>query len=163
MTRIIDDRGRLFGKINIVDLLVLLVVIALAVFVGLRATRASVETVPVKISFLVMPTQSEGIDAYTTLGQLKDVTGRTVGTIETAEVVQPDPVHFGYSATDSNLYVPTAPQVLLVVSSEASVFGSDIHVGSIVARVGTEARLIGPGWEGHAQIVKVDRGTAVAK
>lgn len=163
MARIIDDRGCLFGKINVVDILVLLVVIALVVFVGLRATGAGAETVQVKISFLVMPTQSEGIEAYTTLGLVKDVSGRKLGTIESAEVVQPDPVHFGYSSTDSNLYVPSAPEVLLVVSAQGVLFGNDIHVGSIVARVGSEARLFGPGWESHAQIVKVDRGTAVTE
>lgn len=161
MARLIDDRGRLFGKINIVDIVVVLVVIAIAILVGLRATSAGAETVPVRISFLVMPTQPQGIDAYTTLGPVKDVSGRTLGTIETAEVVQPEPVHFGYSPTDSNLYVPSAPEVLLVVSAEGTMFGSDVHVGSIVARVGAEARLFGPGWEGHAEIVKVDRGTAV--
>jgi hypothetical protein len=163
MARIIDDRGRLFGKVNIVDILVLVVVIAVAVFVGLRATEARVDTVPVSISFLVQPTESQAIAGFTTLGPVKDVAGRTLGTIEKAEVVQPDPVHFGNTKKDYELYIPSAPEVLVLVSAQGTVSGTDVHVGSVVVRVGAEMKLIGPGWEGIAQIVKVDRGAAATK
>jgi hypothetical protein len=164
MARIIDDRGRLFGRINVVDILVLLIIVALAVFVGLRASGGvGAQTETVKITFLVQPTESRSLEGFTTLGPARDVAGRFLGTIESAEVVQPDPVEFGGSGTDYDLYFPSAPEVLIVVSAQATVSGTDVHVGSLTARVGTEIKLIGPGWEARAQVVKVDRGAAATK
>jgi hypothetical protein len=164
MARIIDDRGRLFGKINVVDIVVLLVIVALAVFIGLRASGGvGAETVTVKLTFLVQPSESRALDGFTTLGPVRDVAGRTLGTIESADIVQPDPVQFGGSGTDYDLYFPAAPEVLLVVSAQATVSGTDVHVGSLTARVGTELKLIGPGREAAAQVIKVDRGAAATK
>jgi hypothetical protein len=164
MTRIIDDRGRLFGKINVVDILVLLIIVVLAVFIGLRANGGvGAETETVKITFLVQPTESLALDGFTTLGPVRDVAGRFLGTIESAKVVQPDPVSFGGSGIDYDLYFPSAPEVLVVVSAQATVSGTDVHVGSLTARVGTEIKLVGPGWEAKAQVIKVDRGAAATK
>ena len=148
MARIIDDRGRLFGKINIVDILVLVVVIAVAVFVGLRATDDRVDTVPVNISFLVQPTESQAIarvhdsrpgERHSRADAWHHREGRSGAT---------GPGAFGNTKKDYELYIPSAPEVLLLVSAQGTVSGTDVHVGSVVVRVGAEMKLIGPGWEG---------------
>ena len=39
--KLMDEKGRLFGKLSIIDLLVLLIVIVAAVFLGTRLTSSS--------------------------------------------------------------------------------------------------------------------------
>ena len=60
MSRVLDERGRIFGKVNVVDLLVLVVVVALVVFAVTRTTGAgggSETTLPVRVTF-TLQTQS---------------------------------------------------------------------------------------------------------
>ena len=53
LSRILDDRGRIFGKVNIVDLVVLVVIVAIVVFAAVRLTGGgAVDTVPVKVTFV---------------------------------------------------------------------------------------------------------------
>jgi hypothetical protein len=162
MTRLIDNRGRLFGKVSVVDILVLLVVVAIAIFFSLRGTDsvATVETVQVKVTFVTQPSDARMLDAYTALGPLKDSSGRTIGTIEQAEVSEPAPVEVVGKGWESTLQIPVVPDVVFVVSAQGYLSGDTVHVGSIAARVGANIQLIGPGWEGYAQIVKVEQVAA---
>jgi hypothetical protein len=166
MVRVIDDRGRLFGKVNIVDILVLVVVAALVAFVAIRVTDTgsnSAETVPVTITFLVQPPDERMLEAYAKLGELKDEAGKRIGTIESAEITQLDPVHVHGAGDQYGVHLPTASDVILVVACEGTVFGDTVHVGSLNARVGLEIKLLGPGWQGNGYVVSVDRGAAATE
>ena len=164
MIRLVDDRGRLFGKINVVDILVLLVIVALAVFVGLRVSGVGTsETVPVRISFTVQPIDKLMLDGYKTLGPVEDTFGRRLGTITSAEVLQPDPVQLTGKGLKYGLSFPVAPDVLIVVDCEGKVFGESVHVASLNARVGAKLKLFGPGWEGEGCVVDVDWGAAATE
>jgi hypothetical protein len=79
MARSIDDLGRLFGKVSIVDLLVFIVIVALIVFAAMRTTTEKVETVPVRVTYLVQPQTREMLDDYETLGPPTDSAGRSLG------------------------------------------------------------------------------------
>jgi hypothetical protein len=162
MTRLIDDRGRLFGKISVIDILVLLVIVAIAVFLALRGSDAvvSVETVQVKLTFVTQPSDSRMLEAYTALGTLRDASGRTIGTIEQAEASEPDPVTLTGKGWETGLQIPVAPEVVFVVSAQGYLSGDTVHVGSLAARVGANVQVVGPGWEGFAQIVKVELDAA---
>ena len=46
MSRFLDERGRIFGKVNVVDILVLLVIIAVVVFAVVRMTGEQLEDGP---------------------------------------------------------------------------------------------------------------------
>ncbi len=48
MGRFIDERGRIFGKVNIVDILVILVIVAVVVFAVVRFTGTSSASVPLE-------------------------------------------------------------------------------------------------------------------
>ena len=166
MVRLIDDRGRLFGKVNIVDIIVLLLVVALAVFVGMRATDAgdnTTETVPVKVTFLIQPPDERTLDSYTVLGDLRDQTGKVLGTIERAEITRRDPMYIGGAGDEFGLHFEVAPDIMLVVACEGSVFGDTVHVGSLDARVGVKLKLLGPGWQSNGYVVNVDRGAAATE
>jgi hypothetical protein len=165
MTRLIDDRGRLLGKISVIDILVLLVVAAIAVFLGLRGTDGvvSVESVRVKLTFVTQPIDSRMLDAYTALGALKDMSGRTIGTIEQAEVSEFGPVVLVSKDWESSLQIPVAPNVVFVVSAQGHLSDATVHIGSLAARVGAKIQVVGPGWEGDAQIVKVELDAAATQ
>ena len=166
MARFIDDRGRLFGKISVVDILVLVAVVALALFLGLRSTGDEVGTLegePVKITFSVQPADPRMIEGYTALGPLKDISGRTIGTIERAEVSELPPVQFSGKSWEFDLSFPIAPDVIIEVAAEANIFDGEVHVGPLAARVGAAVELIGPGWEGWGLIVGVEQGAAATE
>ena len=63
MSRFLDDRGRLFGKVNIVDLIVLLVIIAVVVFAVVRMTGSSSKTVPVRVTYVVEAVRQATVSA----------------------------------------------------------------------------------------------------
>jgi hypothetical protein len=165
MTRIIDDRGRLFGKISVIDILVLLVIVALAVLLGLRGSDsvASAETVQVKLTFVTQPSDSRMLKGYTALGTLRDISGRTIGTIEQAEVSEPEPVILTGKGGDTGLQIPLTPEVVFIVSAQGYLSGDTVRVGSLAARVGANVQVVGPGWEGYAQIVKVELDAAATQ
>ena len=51
MSRFLDERGRIFGKVNIVDILVLLVIVAVVVFAVVRLTGGGSTAYPVTVIF----------------------------------------------------------------------------------------------------------------
>jgi hypothetical protein len=168
MVRLVDNRGRLFGKINIVDIVVLLVIVALAVFVAVRVTdedvSVSVETTSVKVTYLVQPADPMMVDAYRVLGPLTDKNGKALGTIEKTEVLEMLPVQFMGFAGDYSLRFPVAPKVRLVVSAQGTVYDDGfVRVGSTAIRVGDFFKVLGPGWEASAEIAKVEWGAAATK
>lgn len=50
----IDEKGRLFGKINIVDLLVIIVVVILAVVLGMKLLAGVRSSLPAKAALAVV-------------------------------------------------------------------------------------------------------------
>lgn len=55
--KIIDEKGRLFGKLNLIDLLVILLVIAAAVLFFLRRTQPEVQEVQYELAYQVLVTR----------------------------------------------------------------------------------------------------------
>ena len=51
MSRFLDERGRIFGKVNIIDILVLLVIVAVVVLAVVRLKTGVFETVPVRVTY----------------------------------------------------------------------------------------------------------------
>ncbi len=164
MARVIDDRGRLLGKINIVDLIVLVLIVALAVFFGLRAGGQDVagttspEKVSAKIHFVFEFTELRTVDAIlsTVDGTVWDKDGRKIGTIERVTSSLKEPVDV--NTWGFNLSINLAPvyQVNVVVAAEGYLEEDGVHVGPLAARAGSSLEVVGPGWEGWGRIVQVD-------
>ncbi len=167
MSRVIDDRGRLFGKVNVIDILVLVVIVALAVFVGLRFGSedavVSTEKKPVTVTFLIQPAHEGMIDSYTVLGQLRDKEGRLLGTIEKTEVAERNEVEVSGGDWEFKLDFAAPPVVLLQVSAQGSTYNDTVHIGPVAARVGATLQLVGPGWESAAVVLRVDQGAAASE
>jgi hypothetical protein len=83
MSRFLDGRGRIFGKVNLVDVLVVLVVIALLVFGVARIHGGSSTTVPLGVTFRVQQVRKDTVDhLLQARGTLKDDSGTVLGTVE---------------------------------------------------------------------------------
>ncbi len=83
MSRFLDERGRIFGKVNVVDILVLLAVIALIVFAIVRVEAPSSTTVPISVTIRAQLQRRDQVgNLIAVRGTLKDDTGTTLGTIE---------------------------------------------------------------------------------
>jgi Domain of unknown function (DUF4330) len=162
MARIVDDRGRLFGRVNIVDLLVLLVIVAVVVFVAVRFASPT-ETVPVQITFLVKNIDNRAVEPFKSVGTLEDGGGNVIGTIEKADVI-PTPVELVTLQGELKVFDSfVRSDVSIVVSTTGSVSGDTVHVGRLAARVGAIVQLVGPGYESTSIISDVVWGAEALK
>jgi len=159
LSRVLDDRGRLFGKVNIVDLIVVIVIVAVIVFAAMRLTGGeNAQTVPVKVTFIASKIDRVLVPGLQAKGQVTDVAGNVIGRVESVavtptmqEAVTADGQVKTYAST---LY----DDVTFVVTGQGSVFESTVHIGTVSARVGSAVKLFGPGYEVGTVIAKVVSG-----
>ena len=90
MSRFLDARGRIFGKVNIVDLIVLIVIVAVVVFALVRTTGDSSTMIPIRVTYTVEEVRQGTVDAITKAVQagatVRDDGGTVLGIVEKAEV-----------------------------------------------------------------------------
>lgn len=162
MSRILDDRGRLFGKVNIVDLLVLLVIIAVVVFAVVRMTGGSSKTVPVKVTYVVEAVRQATVDALQAKGDVTDEGSTYLGEVKDVVVT---PTLVEVPTADGELKAVESPvfrDVSIVVRGEGRVSGSTVRIGSVPMRVGKKVTLIGTGYEVQTVIMDVAWGDEAA-
>ncbi|MBN1629951.1 MAG: DUF4330 family protein [Thermoleophilia bacterium] len=162
MSRFLDERGRIFGKVNIVDLLVLLVIVAVVVFAVMRTTGDSSETIPVKVTYMVTEQRQATVDALTGAVQAKTVV-RDDGGTKLGEVVEvvPSPTLEEFLTPEGELKAFESPiysDVAIVVLGEGSIANSAVRIGSVPMGVGKKVTLIGTGFEVQTVIMKVLTG-----
>ena len=164
LSRVLDDRGRLFGKVNIVDLVVLVVIVALVAFAAIRLWGGgSVETVPVKVSFVAGKVDRALVPGFRSTGTVTDLGGNVIGQLQSVtaaptmeEFVTPDGQLEAFAST-------THSDVTFVVLGEGTVSDSTVYVGRLAARVGADLKLLGPGFEVQTKIVSVSSGAEASK
>ena len=163
----IDEKGRLFGKINIVDLLVILVIIIAAVVLGMKflgpdgSVAVNPKTTHVTYQVLVesvQPQVYENVKKYVDAG---DATLMASGEMLDGQVVavesKPHTTNATVSASGDMLLVSTDKNLLdLTFTIECNV------VNPITTEIGTQEVRIG-----KSHIVKTDRfemnsGTIIA-
>lgn len=164
MARLVDDRGRLFGKINIVDLIVLVLIIVLVVFFALRAGgrdvagAAAPEKVSAKIYFMfdVADVRTAEAVAAAVGGKVEDKDGRYIGTAEKVDYVTKGPVGIGSEELELQLFLSPIYRVTVVVAAEGYLQDDGVHVGPVAARAGAKVDIVGEGWESKSSIVKTE-------
>lgn len=163
MSRFLDDRGRLFGKVNIVDLIVLLVIIAVVVFAVVRMTGSSSETVPVRVTYVVEGVRHATVSALQAKGTVTDDGGVGLGKVQdvmvTPTIVEVSTSEGGLKAVES----PVFSDVSIVVLGNGRVSGSTVRIGSVPMRVGKKVTLVGTGYEVQTVIMGVVWGDQAAK
>ena len=151
----LDEKGRLFGKINIVDLLVILVILIAAVVVGVKFlggggnSAINPAKTPVRYTVLVQgvePEVYENIQKYIP-GQLMASGERLDGQVTAVEVVEGRAYTAAVDTTDGTLTIPVEDGTVdLLFTIECSV------VNPITTEIGTQEVRVG-----KTHIVKTDK------
>ena len=164
MRRVLDDRGRLFGKVNIVDLVVLVVIMAIVVFAAVRLTGGgAVETVRVKVIFVDSRVDQALVAGLQGKGTVRDTGGNVIGEVQSVQVT-PSIEELLTTAGEFRAFASsTKSDVTFVVLGDGTVSDSTAHIGRLAARVGAQVRLIGPGYEAQTTIANVVWGAEALK
>ena len=161
MSRFLDERGRIFGTVNIVDLLVLLVIVAVVVFAVVRTTGGSSETFPVKVTYTVEEVRQATVDALLDAVEAKAVVRDDGGTVlgEVVEVI-PTPTLEEFLTPEGELKAFESPvfnDVSVVLQGEGRESASTVRIGSVPMRVGKKVTLVGTGFEVLTVILKIEK------
>ncbi len=159
MSRFLDERGRIFGRVSVVDILVLLVIVAVITFGVVRLTGSSSEIVPVTVVYTVDEVRLPTVDAI--MGQLDakgivaDEGGTVLGAMTGAEVYPAEEEHLTSLDQLQKFDSPIFRSIEITVLGKGSVSGGTVRIGSVPMRVGRKITLIGPGYEVQTTITRV--------
>ncbi len=160
MSRIIDERGRIFGKVNVVDILVFLVIVAVIVFAITRLTGSSSQKVPVSVQYKVEQVREATVDAITATveagGRVTDEAGTVLGEVVNIEVSPTVEEYMTPQGELKEFESPIFKDILITVSGQATVTGRTARIGSVQLRVGKPVTLIGHRYEVKSTIFRVD-------
>ncbi|RJQ29377.1 MAG: DUF4330 domain-containing protein [Peptococcaceae bacterium] len=159
--KLIDDRGRIFGLINIIDLLVILVV--LGVIWGLLTRTAvlerfnrSYEEKPVEILFLVENVRQYTVDVIQPGEVVREFrSDETVGTIKTVEVRDykekaPDAAGNWHMSP-----VPGKKELYITVEGRVKEYNGVFKVGQSDLKVGGKITLKGKRFNVETFVLKI--------
>lgn len=156
-----DGKGRLFGKINVVDLLIVLVLIlavggAYYVFFGGNEKQAQ-ESGTVVYDFEITNVNKDFIDAINPGDPIRDSTrGNYLGnvvskTFRNATMLNEDLVNGRYVIAE----VPDAYDVVITIEATASVTPANIVVGGAEVKVGKKFFIKGKGYAGEGFVTRL--------
>jgi hypothetical protein len=167
MGRFLDERGRILGKVNVVDILVLLVIIAVVAFAVVRLTGASSEIVPLKVTYTVEGVRQLTVDAIQDVvdvnGTVRDEGGTVLGKVDSIEVTPTEVEYMTPQGQPEAFDSPIFNDVKIIVRGEGSKSGETLRIGSVPMRVGRKITLIGSGFEVQSVIWKVREGQEALK
>lgn len=133
MSRLIDERGRLFGRVNVVDILVLLVIVAVVVFAVVRLSGGGAETRPLKVTFIakeLRTSEAQNVLKWVKPGStLTDEGGTVLGTVQSVTAA-PTPVEYLTSTDELRAFPsPTKMDASIVVVGKGSLSGHSARIG----------------------------------
>lgn len=160
MSRFLDERGRIFGKVSIVDLLVLLVIVAVVAFAVVRMTGStSSQTVPVTVTYTVTEVRQATVNmlvhAAETAGYVRDDGGTKLGEVVSVEATPALKEGFTPDGELKAFESLVFSDVNVVVEGEAQLVNSALRIGSVEMGVGKKLTLVGTGFETQAVIMGV--------
>ena len=151
MSALLDQRGRIGGRINVIDLVAVVLLAALAAFVYL-AFSGGEETATVRTTFVVSEVRNPTVEQLEEGTVVYDLAGNRLGILETLTIT-PTPMEVptadgGLNLVDSALFF----DVTAVVRGEGRVSSSSVRVGNVPLRVGKWIVLVGQGYEVRSQV-----------
>lgn len=167
MARFLDERGRIFGKVNVVDVLVLLVIVAIVVFAVVRFGGATAERVPLKVTYTVEEVRQATVDAIARSVPLdatvRDESGTVLGKVEGVEVQATQVEYMTPEGEVKAFDSPIFNDVDIVVRGEGSRSGDTLRIGSVPMVVGRKVTLRGSGFEVQSVIMDIRWGEEAAQ
>ncbi len=158
---LIDGKGRLFGKINIVDLLIIVLVLSVAVaaygfFFGGNEKQV-LDTAKVVYDFEITNVNQDFIDAIVPGGPIRDsVRGNDLGRVvgkesRNATMLNEDLINGRYVIAD----VPDAYDVVITIEADANITPANIIVGGAEVKVGKKFFIKGKGFANQGFVTKI--------
>ncbi|NLG86481.1 MAG: DUF4330 domain-containing protein [Firmicutes bacterium] len=162
--RLIDEKGRLFGLVNIIDLAVLVLIIAVAARVGLKSKllkAVNPSTLqPVEVVLLVEDVRSATADAIAEGDTVLNTKSNAVlGELIKKEVV---PAVKEIETADGRLVKAESPfrkDVYITVRGQGQVTGNVIILGGYEMRVGANAQVKGLKFAVNSTVFSVKVGS----
>lgn len=158
---LIDGKGRLFGKINIVDLLIVLLILSIAagayvVFFG-GSDKQVVETSKVVYDFEITNVNKDFVNAITPGDPIRDnVRGDELGTVVSkvsrkATMLNEDLINGRYVIAE----VPDAYDVVITIEGKANITSANIIVGGAEVKVGKKFSIKGKGYANQGFVINM--------
>ncbi len=159
MSRFLDERGRIFGKVNVVDILVLLVIVAVIVFAVMRLTGSSSVTVPVAVVYTVEEVRAPTVEAIMAQlekgGIVTDEGGTVLGRMQDAEVIPTQEEHLTSLDQLEKFDSPILSNIDITVVGKGNVSNGTVRIGSVPLLVGGKITIRGPSYEVQTTITFV--------
>ncbi len=147
MGRILDQRGRLLGRINIIDLLLIVIIAAgvLAVAqhrLGWGDQAAALKRQPIEVVLVVEAVREPTVNVIQPGDEVLDSRTNTyLGTVTNVEV---EPASIVYQGSDGRFYETTSPSrmdIWVTVRGPAAVSANLIELGHTEIRIGVQVPL----------------------
>lgn len=155
MSPVLDSRGRLFGRVSVVDLFVVLLLIALALFAYVRFIATDTTEGPYEMTLVVERVRDPGFAQFQVGDIVTEERGADLGKIASV-VVGPSPTEV--PTANGGLEMQPSPlfsDITIVVRGRADMSESTIRVGSLVLAAGKVLTVQGPGWEVRPRIASI--------
>ena len=158
---LIDKKGRLFGKVNIVDLIIILVILSLIggiyfVFFG-GSDKQVVETSKIVYEFEITNVNKDFFDAITPGDPIRDnIRGNEIGTVVSkvfrkATMLNEDLINGKYVIVE----VPDAYDVVITIEGKANITPANIIVGGAEIKIGKKFSIKGKGYANQGFVTKI--------
>ena len=165
MSRIVDEQGRVFGKVNVVDIVVVLALALLITFAIVRLSGGSTATAAVKVTvtFRVGQVQAAYVERLEkATGTVEDDSGTVLG--EVAQVtdqatIEEVPSSSGDSDQPPTIYAVASPiyrDVDFTLTSQANKVNGTYRIGNVVLTLGKKVTLVGPGYSLQSNVRSVE-------
>ena len=156
-----DNRGKLFGKINIIDLIIILLIILTAaggyMFFSGGNNRQAVNTGKVVYDFEITNVNKDFVDAITPGDPIRDSTrGNELGTVVSkssrgATMLNEDLINGRYIIAE----VPDAYDVVITIEADANITPANIIIGGAEVKVGKKFFIKGKGYANQGFVTKM--------
>lgn len=149
---LLDDRGRLFGKVNVIDLLVLVLLAALVVFVFARFDKTAAANGTIRTTFVIEKLRETSVRQFQMGDGIYDDSGLYLGKVtqrtEVPTVTDVPTATGDLNPAESRL----TKDLTLEVTGRGHVSGRSARIGSLPLLVGKFVVIRGPTAEARAQI-----------
>lgn len=159
MSRFLDERGRIFGKANIVDILVLLVIIAVVVFAVVRLTGTGSGTIPVRVTFTAEAVRSSDAAEMQRSWQpgvtMTDESGKVLGTVQKVDVKKTPEEYLNSEGELERFDSPIFSDVIVEVLGEGEYSNGVVRIGSSSVTGNDKVIIVGHGYKRQTVVTRV--------
>ena len=160
MSRLLDGRGRIFGLVNVVDVIVLILIVAVVVFALVRTSGETSKTFPIVVTYTVEEVRQATVGPLVAAMQAKatvrDDGGTVLGTVEQATVA---PVQEEVPTAQGEVNIVESPLFRIVdlrVRGQATRNGAGYRIGSLAIHIGQKVNVVGPKFMVQATVTKLE-------